>query len=73
LEDENGLKVRAQLVGKSAKQLADALDERKKKEIEIVELSGVTMQKKAEIKPGLVGMVWDSKGTATCSVVQSFD
>ena len=73
LEDENGLKVRAQLVGKSAKQLADALDERKKKEIEIIELAGVTMQKKAEIKPGLVGMVWDSKGTATCSVVQSFD
>ena len=47
LENEKGLKVRAQLVGKSARVLADALDELKKRAIEIVRIEGVLPQRKA--------------------------
>ena len=72
LENEKGLKVRAQLVGKSARVLADALDELKKRAIEIVRIEGVLPQRKAEVKPGLTALVWDPKGAAKISV-SSFD
>jgi len=72
LENEKGLKVRAQLVGKSARVLADALDELKKRAIEIVRIEGVLPQRKAEVKPGLTALVWDPKGASKISV-SSFD
>ena len=72
LENEKGLKVRAQMVGKSARVLADALDELKKRDFEIVRIDGVLPQKKAEVKPGLTAMVWDPKGASNISV-SSFD
>ena len=72
LENEKGLKVRAQLVGKSARVLADALDELKKRAIEIVRIEGVLPQRKAEVKPGLAALVWDPKGASKISV-SSFD
>ena len=72
LENEKGLKVRAQMVGKSDRVLADALDELKKRDFEIVRIDGVLPQKKAEVKPGLTAMVWDPKGASNISV-SSFD
>jgi len=72
LENEKGLKVRAQMVGKSARVLADALDELKKRDFELVRIDGVLPQKKAELKPGLTAMVWDPKGASNV-YVSSFD